>query len=262
MSFLHAIIFGIVEGLTEFLPISSTAHLELTQSMLGIATSDFIKSFQIAIQSGAILSVVVLYFRKIFSSHRYLLNIFIAFVPTGVIGFLLYKVIKQFLLGNIALAAVALLLGGVVILIFERHQKKNIVVANLPLDKKVEDLSVKELLYLGAIQALAVVPGVSRSGAVIIGGRMLGLPAGLIAEFSFVLAIPTMLAATFYDLFKSGFAFSSADWNALLVGFIISFAVALLSVKWLIGYVKRHTFEIFGWYRIVLGGLVLLLLIF
>lgn len=260
MSEFQAIILGIVEGITEFLPISSTAHLEWGQALMGIAANDFTKSFTIAIQAGAILAVLILYFRKIFSSPKYFLNICIAFIPTGVIGFALYKAIKQFLLGNILLAAWALLLGGVVILIFERHQRGK--TKKVEPDKRVEDLSLKELLSLGVLQALAVIPGVSRSGAVIVGGRMLGLPAELIAEFSFVLAIPTMLSATAYDLLRSGFSFGSGDWSALLIGFLTAFAVALLSVKWLINYLKRHTFEVFGWYRIAVGaGLLVLLLI-
>lgn len=262
MSAFHAVILGIVEGITEFLPISSTAHLDFTRILLGIRESSFVKSFEIAIQSGAILAVLVLYFRKIFSSLRYTWNIFLAFVPTGIIGFVLYKVVKHFFLGNVALAAVALVIGGIIIILFERYQKNNPAAANNFPDKTIETLSLKELITLGAIQALAVVPGVSRSGAVIIGGRMLGLSGALIAEFSFVLAIPTLLSATGYDLLLSGFAFSARDWVALLIGFAVSFIIALLSVRWLIGYLKRHTFEIFGWYRIFLGAVVLLLLTF
>lgn len=256
MTFLHTLIMGIVEGVTEFLPISSTAHLDITRTLLEIPSSDFIKSFEIAIQLGAILAVVVIYFKKIFSSWRYFKNIIIAFIPTGIIGFLLYKLIKSFLLGNIGLSALMLVLGGVAIILFERKGKES----HLDSLKTIESLSTKELLIMGTAQAVAVVPGVSRSLAVIVSGRMMGLSKILVTEFSFLLAIPTMISATGYDLYKSGFAFSGGDWLSLGVGFVVSFAVALIVVKWLLGYIKTHSFKIFGWYRIIIGVLVLLLL--
>lgn len=258
MNTIQTFILGIVEGVTEFLPISSTAHLEIVQNLLKIPTTEFIKSFEIVIQLGAILAVTILYFKKIFSSFKYFLNICIAFIPTGIIGFLLYKIIKSFLLGNIFIAASMLIIGGVVILIFE-HKEKNKKLIIEP--RTIESLSIRELLTLGCIQALAVVPGVSRSGAVIIGGRMLGLPSLLITEFSFLLAIPTMLAATAYDLLKSGLSFSSSEWGTVGFGFLVSFLVALLVVKWLINYIKRHSFAMFGWYRIVIGAIILLLIL-
>lgn len=255
MTILHTILMGIVEGITEFLPISSTAHLEITQNLLKIATTDFIKSFEIIIQLGAIGAVIFLYAPKIFSSWKYFRNICIAFIPTGIIGFVLYKIIKSFLLGNLPLAAVMLILGGLVIIFYERRVKNRV---EDSLQKTVEGLSTKELLIIGCAQALAVVPGVSRSGAVIISGRMLGLPKKLITEFSFLLAIPTMLAATAYELLKSGLSFSQGEWETIALGFIVSFAVALVVVKWLLEYIKKHSFVAFGWYRIVLGILVLL----
>lgn len=255
MTVLHTLIMGAVEGITEFLPISSTAHLEIAQNLLKIPTTDFIKSFEIVIQLGAIGAVVILYFRKIFSSLKYFTNICIAFIPTGVIGFILYKIIKSFLLGNIILASSMLLVGGIIIILFEYKQKKN---TEAVLPRTVESLSVRELLILGTIQSLAVIPGVSRSGAVIIGGRMLGLPSLLITEFSFLLAIPTMLAASAYDLLKSGFLFSSSEWGTILLGFVVSFLVALFVVKWLLKYIQSHSFAIFGWYRIILGAILLI----
>jgi len=255
MSIIHIIILGIVEGITEFLPISSTAHLEITQQLLAIPTTDFIKSFNIAIQLGAIMAVILLYAKKILSSSKYFINICIAFIPTGVIGLFLYKVIKSFLLGNIILASCMLLIGGVIIIIFEAREKKNPKVIS---SKTIELLSIRELLILGAVQALAVVPGVSRSGAVIIGGRILGLSNVVITEFSFLLAIPTMLAATLYDLVKSGFSFSVNDWETIGLGFIVSFITAILVVKWLIKYVQNHSFAVFGWYRIALGATLLI----
>ena len=256
MNFLHTIILGIVEGVTEFLPISSTAHLEITQVLLRIPTTDFIKSFEIAIQLGAIFAVVVLYWKKIFSSFKYFRNIIIAFIPTAIIGFILYKIIKSVFLGNIVLAAWMLLLGGIIIIIYEHRQENKMEDIS---QRTVESLSVKELLTIGCAQALAVIPGVSRSGAVIISGRMLGLPRILITEFSFLLASPTMLAATGYDLLKSGFAFSGGEWGTIALGTIISFLVAIFAVKWLLDYIKKHSFSIFGWYRVILGGIIILL---
>jgi undecaprenyl-diphosphatase len=251
MTIIHTIILGIVEGLTEFLPISSTAHLEIAQRFLGIATSDFVKSFEIAIQLGAILSVVFFYRRELFgASFLYVRNIIIAFIPTGVIGFLLYKIIKSFLLGNIFIVATTLLLGGLFIVIYE-YITRNKIEENL--DRKIENLSVKELLILGSAQALAAMPGVSRSGAVIISGRILGLPRTLITEFSFLLAIPTMFAAVSYDLLKTGVSFTGGNWANILLGMVVSFIVAFAVIKWFLTYIQKHSFAIFGWYRIILG---------
>lgn len=260
MNLFDILILGIVEGITEFLPISSTAHLDFTRLFLNIFPTDFFKSFEITIQLGAILAVVILYFKKIFSSFIYLRNITIAFIPTGIIGFLLYSIIKKYLINNTFLAALMLILGGIIILIFERRNLKS---DNSKTEKtEIKDLSIKELLILGLAQALAVVPGVSRSGAVIIAGRSIYLSKTLITEFSFLLAIPTMFAATIYDLLKSGFTFSSTEWNNLLIGFLISFIVALGVVKWLLHYIRNHSFEIFGWYRIIFGLIILLIIIF
>lgn len=258
MNFFHTLIMGIVEGITEFLPISSTAHLDITRTLFQVPTSDFIKSFEIIIQLGAIFAVVVVYFKKIFSSWRYFRNIIIAFIPTGVIGFLLYKLIKSFLLGNTILAACMLVVGGIVILIFENKYKNKV---EDDKEQTVESLTNKQLLTMGTAQALAVVPGVSRSLTVIISGRLVGLSRSLVTEFSFLLAIPTMLSASAYDLYKSGFAFASGEWETIGVGFLVSFIVAMIVIKWLLGYVKKHSFNIFGWYRIIIGVLVLLFLL-
>ena len=259
MNLLHTIIIGIVEGITEFLPISSTAHMDITRIILGIPSTSFIKSFEIIIQLGAIMAVVVLYARKVFSSWKYFLNLIIAFIPTGIIGFILYKLIKSFLLGNILVEALALLIGGVVIILFERLNKTD---ESLNTNESIESMSVKQLLILGVAQALAVIPGVSRSGAVIIAGRAMKINRALITEFSFLLAVPTMLLATLYDIYKSGFSFTSSDWGTIMVGFIVSFIVAWIVIKWLLTYIRKHTFEIFGWYRIILGLLLILALYF
>ena len=254
MSILHTIFLGIVEGLTEFLPISSTAHMDITRMFLSIPATDFMKSFEIIIQLGAILAVVALYWKKVLSSWKYFRNIVIAFIPTGIIGFLLYKTIKTFLLGNVNVEIGALILGGIIILLFEYRQRKILNKAGNVSEQKIENLTIKQLLVLGTAQALAVIPGVSRSGAVIISGRAMKLSAPVITEFSFLLAIPTMLLATMYDIYKSGLSITADGWGTILVGFLVSFVVALVVIKWLINYVKSHSFEIFGWYRIIKKG--------
>ena len=259
MNILHTIILGIVEGVTEFLPISSTAHMDIVRSLLSVEATPFVKSFEIIIQLGAIMAVVVIYFKKIFSSVKYFKQIVIAFIPTAIIGFILYKIIKTILLGNLMVEAITILLGGLIILYVEHliSNKKIVAIEN----KTIESLSVKEAICLGLAQSIAVIPGVSRSGAVIVAGCIMKLPADLITEFSFILAIPTMLAATCYDLFKSGFAFSASMWSSLALGFFVAFIVALFVVKWLINYIKTHSFAVFGWYRVVLGFILFLFLL-
>ncbi|MEI7810634.1 MAG: undecaprenyl-diphosphate phosphatase [bacterium] len=258
MTLFHTLFFGIVEGLTEFLPISSTAHLDISRILLGIPATEFIKSFEIIIQLGAILAVVLLYREKLFKSWKYFRNIVIAFIPTGIIGFLLYKVIKTLLLGNAKVEALALLIGGLIILFFENRRKH---IPKPDSTQMVEDLTVPQLLTIGTAQALAVIPGVSRSGAVFVCGRIMKLKAEVITEFSFLLAVPTMLAASAYDVYKSGLAITRLEWFIIFIGFVTSFLVALFVIKWLINYVKTHTFNIFGWYRIVVGILMLLFLL-
>lgn len=261
MSIFQTVILGIVEGLTEFLPISSTAHLDIVRALFSILPSDFIKSFEIIIQLGAIMAVVALYAHKVFSSWKYIQNLIIAFIPTGIIGFILYKLIKSFLLGNILIIALALLLGGIIILIFEQKMGKNKIDENL-LNSDIKDMTVRQLLILGLAQSLAVIPGVSRSGAVIIAGRSMKINRALITEFSFLLAVPTMLSAVVYDIYKSGFSFSSSEWGTIILGFLVSFVVALLVIKWFLAYIRKYDFKIFGWYRIILGFLLLLALYF
>ena len=258
MNIIHTIIISIIEGLTEFLPISSTAHMDIARVVLSVPSSEFIKSFEIIIQLGAILAVVILYAKKVFSSWLYIRNLIIAFIPTGIIGFILYKLIKSFLLGNIWVEALALLIGGIIIILFENYQSRRNQTQSEKI--KLEDLTFKQLITLGIAQALAVIPGVSRSGAVIISGRALGLGRELITEFSFLLAVPTMLSATLYEVYKTGFSFSSSEWGTISLGFIISFVVAIFVIKWFLEYIRKHTFKIFGWYRIILGCILIIAL--
>lgn len=255
MSFLDALILGIVEGFTEFLPISSTAHLVITSQLLRIPESDFLSSFIIAIQLGAIASVVLLYWRTLIFDLETVKRVAIAFIPTGIIGFFLYKLLKEFLIENLTLIALALLVGGVVLVVFERWHSVRPPQAAAPSDA----MSYTSAFLIGCAQSLAIIPGVSRAGATILGGLMLGVSREKIVEFSFLLAIPTMLAATGYDLVKSGGAFAAGDWELLAVGFIVSFIAAYIGVRWLIHFVQTHSFAAFGYYRIVLGCLVLVI---
>lgn len=249
MTISQAIILGIVEGVTEFLPISSTGHLILTSKLLGIADSDFLKSFEIAIQFGAILSVVVLYFKKIFSGTDLWKKVFTAFLPTAVMGFLLYKVLKTFLLSNALLVVWSLALGGVALIVFELWYKRS------DGHRSAQELSYKNSFLIGICQSLAIIPGVSRSGATIVGGLLMGISRQAIVEFSFLLAVPTMAAATGYDLIKSASSFSFSEFHILAIGFVVSFFVAMASIVWLLKFVKTHTFISFGIYRIVAAAL-------
>ncbi len=247
MTLFIAAILGIVEGLTEFLPISSTGHLILASQLLNLTQSDFQKSFEVIIQLGAILSVVVLYWKS-FLKIEVLKRLFVAFLPTGIIGLALYKVVKTYLLGNEMVVLWALLLGGIVIIAFELwHKEKEGEV------EPIEHISYKKSFLIGLFQALAIIPGTSRSAATIVGGLALGLKRKTIVEFSFLLAVPTMLAATGLDLVKNASSFSTDQAGALAVGFIVSFVVALFSIKFLLKYVRNHTFIAFGVYRIAVA---------
>jgi undecaprenyl-diphosphatase len=242
-----SVILGIVEGFSEFLPISSTGHLILTGKLLGLEETEFIKSFEIAIQLGAILSVVVLYWRTLLVDREVIKRVAVAFFPTGVIGFVLYKLIKTVLLGSSAVVLWSLLIGGIVIILFERvHREKEDATGELT------EMTYRQAFLIGVFQSLAVIPGVSRSAATIIGGLILDMKRRTIVEFSFLLAVPTMLAATVYDLYKNGANFSLAEYHLLVIGFSTAFIVALLSIKFLIRFVQTHTFISFGVYRIAL----------
>jgi undecaprenyl-diphosphatase len=247
MTLLQAIILGIVEGLTEFLPVSSTGHLILASRLLGLAQTDFQKSFEIAIQLGAIASVVGLYWRRFFDP-AVVGRVIAAFIPTGLIGFALYHVIKTYLFGSDTIVLWALGFGGVALIVFELlHMEADDAVAD------VTAIPYSRAVLIGLFQSISIIPGVSRSGATIVGGLILGLSRSTIVEFSFLLAVPTMLAATFYDLYKNASSFAAGDFGVLAAGFISSFIVALLSVKFLLAYVRHNTFIPFGIYRILLA---------
>ena len=247
MTYLHTLILGIVEGVSEFLPISSTGHLILTSYLLHLKQTDFQKSFEIAIQLGAILSVVVLYWRALLVNFEILKRVITAFIPTAILGFIFYKIIKRVLLGSNTVVLYSLLIGGIFLVLFELwHREKE------GASEELSDISYSKSFIIGLCQAVAMIPGVSRSAATIIGGLILGIKRKTIVEFSFLLAVPTMVAAAGLDLMKSGGHFSMEEFYLLLMGFVSSFIVALLSIKWLIHFIKNHTFISFGIYRILI----------
>jgi len=248
MDFLHAIIFGIVEGITEFLPISSTGHLILTAQVMGLGQTEFLKTFEIAIQLGAILSVVVLYWRALLVDMEIAKRVITAFLPTAVLGLLFYKIIKRYLLANTQVVLWSLFVGGLFLIVFEIIHRRR--------EEHIDDLAsipYPTALLIGLFQSVAMIPGVSRAAATIVGGLILGLKRKTIVEFSFLLAVPTMLAATCLDLYKNAGSFSVGQVGFLLVGFIVSFIAALLGVKFLLTFIKNHTFISFGIYRIAIA---------
>lgn len=259
MTFFDAIIFGVVEGITEFLPISSTGHLILTGKFLNLVETDFLTSFQIAIQLGAILAIVFLYWRKLLVDRGLVARVLAAFVPTAIIGLALYSFAKKYLLGSATVVLVSLLVGGIVLILFEwwysRRPERHIeidVVNNVD-NSLSQVITYKQAIMIGIVQSLAIVPGVSRAGATVVGGLALGLPRKTIVEFSFLLAIPTMAAATGLDLLKTGTTFSVEEWMLLATGFIVSAVVALVVVKWLLRFITHNTFTVFGWYRVLIA---------
>lgn len=255
MTFLEAVVLAIVEGITEFLPVSSTGHMIIASSFMGIASDPFVKLFTIAIQLGAILSVVVLYFKRFFKSVGFYFKLFVAFIPAAIFGVLLSNKIDQMLESPLTVA-ISLLLGGIILLFVD-------IWFNKPAIFTEEQISYPSAFKIGLFQCLAMIPGVSRSGATIVGGMGLKLSRQSAAEFSFFLAVPTMLAATakkLLDFYQEGHIISADQWKLLAVGNVVAFLVAMLAIKSFIGYLNQHGFKVFGWYRIVVGILILLLL--
>jgi len=242
---LEAVILGIVEGLTEFLPISSTGHLILVSNLLGIQQTEQHKAFEVSIQLGSILAVVFLYFKK-FLDTNLMKRILIAFIPTGILGFVLYKIIKS--LFNPYIVVFMLVFGGLLLILIELYHKNKSYDIN-----SIYEVPYQKAFLIGVFQALAMIPGTSRSGATIVGGLLLGLNRKTAAEFSFMLAVPTMFMATFYDVYKNRSNFNLSDWENLIVGFIVAFISALFAIKWLLKFISNHSFIPFGIYRIILG---------
>lgn len=245
MDVLSAIILAVVEGLTEFLPVSSTGHTILAATLLNIPQTQFVKSFEIALEFGSILSVIVLYWRLLLDP-KVLKRLVVAFIPTGIVGLALYGTFKEFLLGNQQIVLWALLLGGVFLILFELryHERSDI--------HTLSKIPYKHCLLIGIFQSISIVPGVSRSAPTIMAGLALGMKRETIVMFSFLLAVPTMMAASGFDLLMSFGQFSAGQVNLLAVGFITSFLVALPAIRLFLGFIKKNNFIPFGVYRIIL----------
>jgi len=284
MSILEAIIIAIVEGLTEFLPISSTGHMIIASSALGISDEDFTKLFEVAIQLGAILAVVILYWRKFFQFDKweFYVKLGVGVLPALLFGFLFNDVIDEMLESSL-IVAISLVLGGIVLLFIDKWFNQpavpppdilaTVVTPSELIEADVR-LSYKKSLIIGLWQVLAMIPGVSRSAASIIGGMQQKLTRNFAAEFSFFLAVPTMCAASAYSLFlkdwgkgeaaQKGYELilaSSQNTTAFIVGNVVAFVVALLAIKFFITYLQKHGFRLFGWYRIVAGSILLILVL-
>ncbi len=266
MDFITVIILSIIEGVTEFLPISSTGHLILTSHLLNLTQTDFLKTFEISIQLGAILSVGVVYWRELLVKLDILKKVLFAFLPTGVFGLAFYKIVKTYLMGNNLVVLWSLLLGGIFLIVFEYFYSKDAPLfrrtfkCTLKRTHRLEDITYKQAFKIGLFQSIAMIPGVSRSASTIVGGLFLGLSRQTIVEFSFLLAVPTMVAATGLDLLKNYSSFESGQLGLLGLGLVVSFLVALASIKFLLVFIKKHTFVGFGVYRIVLALLFLIFL--
>ena len=258
MNILQSIILGMVEGITEFLPISSTFHLIWTSRFLQLSQTDFIKLFEVFIQGGAILAVVLLYTKEILNNRQLFVKLILSFIPTAVVGLGLYKIIKGVFFERIDVTTVTFIIIGIVFLVVEYiiHKKW------LKIEKSIAKLSYKQAILIGLVQSLAVLPGVSRAGAVIVGMMILGYKRDESAKYSFMLSIPTILAASFYDLYKMrDVAFASTDqFGILLVGFIVAFVSAFFVIRWLIQFLQTNSLALFGWYRVLVGIILLLTL--
>ncbi|MEI8113623.1 MAG: undecaprenyl-diphosphate phosphatase [Bacteroidia bacterium] len=256
MTVLETVVIAVVEGITEFLPISSTGHMIITEALLGMNIDEFTKAFTVNIQFGAILSVVVLYWRRFLQSWTFYQKLFIAFLPAGVIGFLAKNYIDQ-LLESVLVVAITMFVGGVLLLFVDKWFSK---------EKENQEVTYPNAIKIGFWQCIAMIPGVSRSAASIIGGMQQKLSRTNAAEFSFFLAVPTMAAASGYKLLKlildpNGVSMLKDNLTTLLIGNIIAFFVALIAIKTFITFLQKHGFKVFGWYRIVVGLILIVLIL-
>lgn len=248
MDYFQAAILSVVEGLSEFLPISSTGHLILISRLLHIPQTDFVKSFEIIIQLGAIFAVIFLYWKTLLVKKNLWKKLLIATLPTGVVGLLMYTFIKEYLIGNTIVTLASLFFGGIILIILELLYKEK----EHHIDT-IEKLTLKQALLIGICQSIAVIPGVSRAASTIMGGLFFGAKRRVAVEFSFLIAAPTLLAAAGLDFFKSSFSFSPHQYSLLAIGFVGSFLVAIIAMKFFLRFIQRHSFISFGIYRIVLS---------
>ncbi|WP_306551208.1 undecaprenyl-diphosphate phosphatase [Daejeonella sp.] len=255
MTIFQGIILAIIEGLTEFLPVSSTGHMIIGSSLMGIQSDEFVKLFTVAIQLGAILSVIVLYFKHFFQTFGFYFKLLVAFLPAVFFGLLLSDKIDQLMESALGVAF-ALLLGGIILLFVDKWFKDGEI-------DNPNDISYGTAFKIGLFQCLSMIPGTSRSAATIVGGMSQRLSRKAAAEFSFFLAVPTMFGATtkkLYDFYKDGFVISGDQINLLIIGNIVAFIVAMLAIRYFLTFLQTKGFRIFGWYRIIVGGIILLLL--
>ena len=256
MSYFEAIILAIIEGLTEFLPVSSTGHLIIGTALLGIEPTEFVKLFTIAVQPGAILAVLVLYWKRFFKTVDFYFKLLIAFIPAAVIGLLFNDVIDEMLESPLTVG-ISLFIGGVILLFVDKWFKGNE-------ENQDQEMTNKKALIVGLYQVLAMIPGTSRSGATIVGGLASKLNRKNAAEFSFFLAVPTLVAATGYKLLKyyksEGLTLSSQEINILAIGNLVAFIVGLLAIKGFISFLTKKGFKWFGWYRIIVGGAIIIMI--
>lgn len=251
MTFFEAIIIAIVEGITEFLPVSSTGHMIITQEVLGMEIDDFVKAFTVNIQFGAILSVIVLYWKRFFQSFNFYYKLLIGFIPAAIIGFLMIDFIDR-MLGSVLIVAIMLLVGGVVLIFVDKWFKNT---------ETGSEISYGTAFKIGLFQCIAMIPGVSRSAATIIGGMTQGLDRKTAAEFSFFLAVPTMFGAASYKLMDNFEIITSQNISVLLIGNLVAFIVALIAIKTFIALLTRYGFKWFGYYRITVGLIIIIMLL-
>lgn len=254
MTILQSLLLGAIQGITEFLPISSTAHLILAGKLMGIPDSEFLQTFDVAIQAGSALAVLLMFWKRILGSKAILTKVIIAFIPACVLGLALHEFIKSVLFNSTEIILIALSLGGLALILLEQKQKK-------PDSGSLESITNMQALSVGFFQCLALIPGVSRSAASIGGGLLLGLSRTVATEFSFMLAVPTLLAASALDLYKSGPSLLGPNLLTFGVGFVTAFITSILVIRWLLGYVRKNSFTMFGVYRIVIAGLLAMILL-
>jgi undecaprenyl-diphosphatase len=256
MTIFQAIILAVIEGLTEFLPVSSTGHMIIGSSLMGIQSNEFVKLFTVAIQLGAILSVIVLYFKHFFQSVGFYLKLLVAFLPAVFFGLLLSDKIDQLMESPLGVA-IALLIGGIILLFVDKWFKDGTI-------DNTNDITYSTALKIGLFQCISMIPGTSRSASTIVGGMSQRLTRKAAAEFSFFLAVPTMFGATskkLYDFYKDGYQISGDQINLLIIGNVLAFIVAMLAIKYFITFLQTKGFRLFGWYRIIVGGIILILLL-
>jgi len=255
MTLIQSIIIAIIEGITEFLPISSTGHMILASSLMKIHEDDFVKTFEISIQLGAIMAIVFMYIKRFLQGITIYLKLAIAFIPTAIVGFFAYSFIKAYLF-NPVIVAVSLIVGGIILILIDRK-----VVSRKSQTDVLENITYKNAFFIGLIQCFSMIPGVSRAAATIIGGVFNGLDKKQATEFSFLLAVPTMFAASGYDLLKTPVVFTNHEIILLSIGFIIAMVTAWIAVKIFIKLVENYGFKYFGYYRIIIGIIFLLVLL-